>query len=414
MLSGCLAINVADKGRDPTTLLNWQDVYARSANAGSQEREKALLEWRMLVVEPSEPIAMEITAAFDEVAMARRALTERTPFPQSIDRSQPFFHVRRDMENLRPKLIVISIDAPYSVTFADKTVIISRRFVDGLIGGTTSVNHWSLRAVAAHELAHFYDGHPMFNWLVTSGKNQIGPRRVAALLSSITEILPVTVDYQYDPGEIYPNLSLEPSVFEFLADYWAFYTLKEMNAPSGSVSSMLVAVRDADGSDTTASAQLINARAMCMTLLDGQSGFDPEVKIRPAYVDAFTDKSIMDAVLGSKSLFRRLLITGQDAATRDQIASEIDNYISASSDDAYWACAGTFIWFAQFEAERGKRLRDLFSIRDASTFRSVFAELARDGGDGNLVLSSIRNMDGIPLTEARLAFRHIASNPAIP
>src|SRR5258708_2383440 len=131
LLSGCVLLNVTEKGYDPTALIDWPATYQKAAEAGKRERagsEPGLSNSRL---ERTATVSTAAQAAFDEVETARKDILDRLPKdPRSIFEEYEEFHrVRKDMESTAARVIVVGTDAPFAVTYPDHTIVVARRLV---------------------------------------------------------------------------------------------------------------------------------------------------------------------------------------------------------------------------------------------------------------------------------------------
>jgi hypothetical protein len=419
-------------GQDPADLVDWPEAIGDAAKAG--QADQAAVEAQLhsgtatpYRIEPDSDVAVEIQKAFHETTKARQLLLLRRQ-NNNVSSGSLFERVRSEIvvegvfHRLSPSILPVATDEPFAATFSDGTILLSTRFANGLIADGIPANYWALRVVTAHELVHFYDGHILFAWIASEGRHKYVPRAFLTALSQVTSRLPLSFSYQYAPSESYSSLSKLPSLFEFLADYWSYYIVREMGAPTGVVSQTLFAMRDANvytkvPGQPVKRIELLDARAKCMTLLDSATPLDARLRLIPlgsiqyvgtpenlntllhqAVHDEYPRKSLSDAQVDE--------LVGQMIYVLRASSDGPSDIREANLDDAYWACAVQAL--VPDNDQISGKTPSLFRLNDATQIRELFNRMALGPGGAvhaNRPLVYVDEVEGLALTEAGDTYR---------
>ena len=397
LLTSACVVKIKEAGFNPTDYVSWSRVTARAGRAGAKESGRLMARSRALIIPDDDPIHGQISASFAATAQARRRLILRAERPFGFEEGAALVETRGRMSGKAPALVAIGVDDPVALTYPDGRILISRRLVDGLWPDDPDMAAWALKVVAAHELAHHQDGHAVFNWAAINGQRHSARKRLLSRLSRLTSIIPFAyLRYEYSPGAGFKSIRAHQGIFEFLADYWAFYTLQEMGAPAGVVSQTLERIERAvgtipEGGSGLQVGRLIGPRWRCMTLLEADAGITAGMmSLRSGTVGS---------IVGSEGAAQPSGSAGENWSQFVSMAQGKE----ATKDDLYWACA---MWSFAAVSRKDVQLTELFSRRARGDFPAAFKRFAAGPHPHQLGGQSMfaTVMDGIPLMEAGLAY----------
>lgn len=240
-LSGGAGADVNIEDPDIGSLADWSGLLEEARPVGQQDRELLL---RSATVVPRGTPAYELVdATLAEVETARRTLLGRADEGKNFATS-----LRTSLLNAPLNVTIVVTETPaFARTFPDTSVVVSRELVE-------TSDPWSRRFVMAHELVHLRDGHAVMNWVALQGRSRSNSMRAGSLALSVLSIW-IESEWGTDLGSVtynnrgsrYDVLAHRSVFFEFLADYWAHYIVKEMGAPSGASLAALSSIAQAQG-----------------------------------------------------------------------------------------------------------------------------------------------------------------------
>lgn len=390
LLSGGQA--AADVGWGFDDIANLADRKSRlreAADAGRKAREVEIARisanGSTFVLPPNSPAYAEIAQTFRELEAARAAILDRA------DQGTNYFQaVREAVADRELQVTIVQSAGTVATAYPDTSLLISRSLLDNLSDDPGRAL-WSRRFTLAHELVHLRDAHPVLNWVAVQGRARSANAQVAAgIFNFVSDALSEggpdlgNINVSND-GSTYATLAENHGFFEFLADFWAFYILKEMKAPAG-VS--LAALQDVAARQGVAGAApsgitlaFLPERIACMTRLD-------VAEPTTATDDAYWACALTAARAPRNVYFDRFM---------EQRDNEYERERDRQMDDA-----GPGMMPMYDTSRRARWQEEWTKYREPEVLRAA-------GSSRNTVNATV--IDGIPLTSAGDGFRSTRALP---